>query len=276
LSSQATGKNKKSTASEYIKPRYQKERNMVFLLLQTSYKVNMSQYVLTAEHIQKQYNGNVVLKDVNMHIRRGEIYGLIGKNGAGKTTLFRILTGLIQQYNGVVSIGSSDVPRAKLGAVINAPSLFLNLSAFENMRIQAMLLGMRGDDLIKQSLQIVGLQDCKNKSVRNFSQGMTQRLKLGMALLDEPNILFLDEPLNGLDPDGIAELRELLLHLNRARGISILISSHILSELEHLAACFGILHDGEIIKEVFIQDILQSGATLEQVYMQSTKGGNLQ
>lgn len=233
----------------------------------------MNHYVLTAEHIRKEYNGNTVLRDVSLHMQKGEIYGLVGKNGSGKTTLFRILTGLVQRYNGTVSIGGAGAQRIKVSAVINSPSLFLNLSAFENMKAQALLLGMSDAGRIEQTLKTVGLENSKNKLVRNFSQGMTQRLKLGMALLENPDILILDEPVNGLDPDGIAELRELLLHLNHANGMTILISSHILSELEQVATCFGILHDGEIVKEVFIQDILQSGTTLEELYMQSTKGG---
>ena len=233
----------------------------------------MNSYVLTAEHIQKQYNGNTVLRDVSIRVKKGEIYGLVGKNGSGKTTLFRILTGLIPKYNGTVSIGEAGVKKIKVSAVINSPSLFLNLSAFENLKAQSLLLEMRDYSRIKQILKTVGLEECKNKLVRNFSMGMMQRLKLGMALLEKPDILILDEPVNGLDPDGIAELRELLLHLNHTNGITILISSHILSELEQVATCFGILHDGEIVKEVFVQDILQNGTTLEELYMQSTKGG---
>lgn len=233
----------------------------------------MRRYILTAKHIRKEYNRNTVLRDVSLHMRKGEIYGLVGKNGSGKTTLFRILTGLIQEYNGTVTIGEVGAQKIKIAAVINSPSLFLNLSAFENLKAQALLLGNYDDGQIERTLKTVGLWDCKSKLVRNFSQGMTQRLKLGMALLENPDILILDEPVNGLDPDGIAELRELLLHLNQAFGMTILISSHILSELEHVATCFGILHDGQIVKEVLIQDVLQDGTTLEKLYMQSTKGG---
>ncbi len=233
----------------------------------------MSYYALTAEHIQKDYNGKTILRDVSIHISNGDIYGLVGKNGSGKTTLLRILTGLIQKYNGTVAIGQAGVQRCKISAVINSPSLFLNLSAFENMKVQAFLLGMRDDSQIKQTLKIVDLMDCTNKLVRNFSLGMLQRLRLGIALLANPDILILDEPVNGLDPDGIAELRELLLNLNQTSGMTILISSHILSELEHVATRFGILHNGEIVKEVFLQDLLQNGDSLEELYMQSIKGG---
>ncbi|HWQ41532.1 MAG TPA: ATP-binding cassette domain-containing protein [Desulfosporosinus sp.] len=121
----------------------------------------MSHYILTAEHIQKQYNGNTVLRNVSIHIKKGEIYGLVGKNGSGKTTLFRILTGLIQRYNGTVSIGETGVQKIKVSAVINSPALFLNLSAFENMKAQALLLDMYDDSRIKQTLKTVGLADCK-------------------------------------------------------------------------------------------------------------------
>jgi ABC-type multidrug transport system ATPase subunit len=236
----------------------------------------MSNYILTAEHIQKQYNGNTVLRDVSIRIKKGEIYGLVGKNGSGKTTLLRILAGLIQRYKGTVSFfaGEAGVQEIRVSAVINSPSLFLNISAFENLKAQALLLwGMYDHARIEQTLKTIGLENCKNKLARNFSLGMIQRLKLGMALLERPDILILDEPFNGLDPNGIAELRELLLQLNRTCGITILISSHILSELEQIAACIGILHDGKIVKEVFIQDIIQKGATLEELYMQFTKGG---
>jgi ABC-type multidrug transport system ATPase subunit len=232
----------------------------------------LSNCILTAEHIQKKYGSNTVLRDVSIHINRGEIYGLVGKNGSGKTTLLRILTGQIQRYNGSVSAVDDDIPEPKVAAVINSPSLFLNLTAFENMKEQAFLLGMKDDGRIKQILKVVGLDNCNNKPVRNFSLGMTQRLKLGLALLKNPDILILDEPLNGLDPDGIADLRELLLNLNNSNGTTIMISSHILSELEQIVTCLGILHDGEIVKEASTPEIRQHGATLESLYMQYTKG----
>ncbi|MDR1000337.1 MAG: ATP-binding cassette domain-containing protein [Clostridiales bacterium] len=234
----------------------------------------MGQYILTAEHIQKKYDGQTVLHDVSIHVKQGDIYGLIGKNGSGKTTLFRILTGLIQEYGGTVSISNIDNRASRASAVINSPSLFLNMNAFENMKEQSYLLGMRGEGKIKQVLETVGLAYSNKKLVKNFSLGMTQRLKLAMALLESPDILILDEPANGLDPDGIAELRALLLRLNRTSGITILISSHILSELAQIVTCLGILHNGEIVKELSAHDILQNGTNLEKLYMQYTKGGN--
>jgi ABC-type multidrug transport system ATPase subunit len=233
----------------------------------------MNQHILTAEHIQKRYGHRTVLRDISKNVRQGDIYGLVGKNGSGKTTLFRILTGLIQSYDGKVSISQINGRPSKISAVIGAPSLFLNMSAVQNMKAQAHLLGMSDNKKIMQILRTVGLEDCGKKVVRDFSLGMTQRLKLAMALLGEPDILVLDEPSNGLDPDGIVELRELLLDLSRSNGVTLLISSHILNEMEQLATCIGILHNGEIVKEQSMHDILQNGMSLEKFYMQYTKGG---
>ncbi|MDR1542384.1 MAG: ATP-binding cassette domain-containing protein [Clostridiales bacterium] len=232
----------------------------------------MNCYSLSAEHIRKRYGGNTVLRDVSVHVKQGEIYGLVGRNGAGKTTLLRVLTGLIQEYDGMVSVGRIDSRPSKVSAVINTPALFLNLSAAENMREQSYLLGLRSDTLTAQALITVGLENCGKKPVKTFSLGMMQRLKLGMALLKSPDILILDEPANGLDPEGIAELRELLLHLNQAIGMTIMISSHILSELAQLATCLGILHNGVIVKEMSLRNFSQNGTTLEELYMQHTKG----
>lgn len=233
----------------------------------------MSCDILTGEHISKKYGRNIVLRDISIHIKRGEIYGLIGKNGSGKTTLLRILSGLIPNYGGKVTVKGIGEHLCRIAAVINSPALFLNMTAFENMKEQAILLGLHDTAKIHQTLQIVGLDDCPNRKVHDFSLGMVQRLKLGMALLENPDILILDEPVNGLDPDGIADLRDLLHYLNQEQNMTILVSSHILSELEHTASCFGILSNGEIVKEISIQDIQENNTTLEALYMHYTKGG---
>jgi ABC-type multidrug transport system ATPase subunit len=232
----------------------------------------MGQYILVGEHIQKRYGRNMVLRDVSIKVEQGEIYGLIGRNGSGKTTLFRILTGLIKAHGGNASISKINGRAGKVSAVINTPSLFLNMSAFQNMKAQAHLMDIHDECKISKALSLVGLADCRGKSVKTFSLGMAQRLKLGMALLENPDILILDEPANGLDPEGISELRELLLGLNRSKGISILISSHILSELEQMATRIGILHEGEIVKELSASEVLQNGS-LETLYMQYAKRG---
>ena len=189
----------------------------------------MNNYILSAERISKKYGGTAVLRDVSMNIKRGEIYGLIGQNGSGKTTLFRILTGLINVHGGSVTARNPDGSRCKVSAVINSPSLFLNMSAYQNMKAQATLTGISDDARIEEALKTVGLLRSGKKPVKNFSLGMAQRLKLALALIENPDILILDEPANGLDPNGISELRELLIELNRSLGITILISSHILT-----------------------------------------------
>lgn len=230
-------------------------------------------YMIAAEHIQKKYGGKRVLHDASIHVKRGDIYGLVGKNGSGKTTLLRILTGLIPTYHGTVSVGEVDGERARMSAIIHSPSLFLNLNAFENLKEQSYLLGVHDHGKIEQVLKMVGLEDNDHKLVKHFSLGMTQRLKLAMALLEDPDILILDEPVNGLDPDGIADLRKLLLRLNQISGMTILISSHILSELEQIATCFGIMHRGKIVKEISKEEDHQHESTLEELYMLYTKGG---
>ena len=233
----------------------------------------MEQAAITTARISKEYGEHIALRDVSIHVKQGEIYGLVGKNGSGKTTLFRILTGLIKDYNGNVLFGKVAGQSIRITADINSPALFLNMDARKNMKCQALLLGMHDTGHIKNMLKIAGLENCGNMPVRNFSAGMTQRLKLAMALLGNPGILILDEPLNGLDPDGIIDFRELLLHLNREKGITILISSHILSELEQIVDRFGILHDGKIVIETSAQDAIQNGNTLEELYMQYTGRG---
>ena len=230
----------------------------------------MSKNALTTENIKMQYGVSTVFKDVSIHIAQGDIYALVGKNGSGKTTLLRILTGLIKDFSGIVR--KANGIESKIAAVINDPSLFLNMSAFDNLKVQSYLLGLHEDSKIAEVLKIVGLTDSKHKPVKNFSLGMTQRLKLAMALLQKPDILILDEPMNGLDPDGIADLRELLLCLQEY-GMTILISSHILSELEQVATSFGILHEGRIVKEAAVHEVLQNGTSLEKLYMQYTREG---
>ena len=231
----------------------------------------MSNYILSAERISKNYGGNSVLRNASVKIKRGEIYGLVGKNGSGKTTLFRILTGQIQNFIGKVSVGDTDGNANRMAAVINTPSLYLNMSAAQNLKSQACLIGIHDDRKIEQTLNRVGLKHCGSKAVKDFSLGMTQRLKLAMALIDSPDILILDEPSNGLDPDGIAELRGLLLGINRTSGITILVSSHILSELEQIATRIGILHGGMVLHELDTKEIHANGTNLESVYLSLTR-----
>ncbi len=213
--------------------------------------------VIETYNLSKYYKYTAALKDVNMTLKRGDIYGLIGKNGAGKTTLMRILCGLSYPSEGGYSLfGYSDGAgvtenRKYLSAIIESPALYKNFNAEKNLKAMAILKGI--DPLspkIEELLMISGLGNTGNKKVKFFSLGMKQRLAIAMALLSDPELLILDEPINGLDPEGIVEIREMLKKLSAEKGVTILISSHILSELSHLATRYGIIDKGRLIEEV--------------------------
>lgn len=211
--------------------------------------------VIEFKHITKSYGKRKVLDDFSLTIEEGEVYGLIGKNGAGKTTAIRILLGLASPSSGEVLINGksgNDLTAEKkcIGAIIDSPSFSPYLSAFENMKATALSLGISDDELLKKELKFVGLNPDDKLKTRAFSLGMKQRLAIAMALLDEPKILVLDEPVNGLDPTGIYEVREIITKLNRERGVTVLISSHLLSELSKTATAYGVIKDGKTIKEL--------------------------
>jgi len=192
-----------------------------------------------------------VFENLQLKVPEHSIYGFLGPNGAGKTTLMRILLGLIRDYSGEVKIKGTSLKQnpyllyRKIGSLIEQPSLYLHLSAKENLLIYCHLFGCPKKN-IDDALQLVNLKDVGQKNVRQFSLGMKQRLGIAIALLHEPEILLLDEPINGLDPEGILETRELLIHLNKSRGTGIFISSHLLSELEKTVSHLGILHQGKL------------------------------
>lgn len=216
----------------------------------------MSNYILRTKQLSKQYRNNLALDEVNISIKKGEIYGFIGQNGAGKSTMLRMVTGLSLPSEGSVELFGNDNPREltiaqkRIGAIIESPAFFPNMTALENLEVHRLQKGVPGKDCITKSLELVGLNDTGKKKIKNFSLGMQQRLGLAMALLSDPEFLILDEPTNGLDPMGIVELRELLKKLNREKGLTILISSHILSELHQLATCYGIIHKGRLLEEL--------------------------
>ncbi len=223
-------------------------------------------YVLETFNLSKRYKNQWALKNVNMHVSKGDIYGFVGENGSGKTTVIRLITGLIFATEGSVNLFgvSSSSPailqeRKKVGAIVESPSIYMNMSASENLRLQCSILGIKQnvEEKVKTVLAEVGLleQYESKKCASNFSLGMRQRLGIGMALLGEPEFIILDEPMNGLDPSGIVEIRELILKLNREKQITFLISSHILSELALVATKYGIISKGKLVKEITAEQL---------------------
>lgn len=215
----------------------------------------MQEYILETLCLTKHYGTNIAVNNVNMKIVRGDIYGFIGRNGAGKTTLIRMLTGLVKPTSGEINfyqINSKNKEKGSLpniGSIIEHPALYPEFTAFENMKLRSKLLGISDEKRINKIFQKVGLIDIENKKVKNFSLGMRQRLGLALALMGNPDFLILDEPINGLDPEGIIEMRKLLKKLNEEQGITILISSHILGELSKLATRYGVINNGILVEE---------------------------
>lgn len=219
-------------------------------------------YVLTTDALGKSYRSFKALNGLSMHVPKGSIYGFIGKNGSGKTTLMRVICGLQEPTRGSYALygipyGQKNIKdaRRRMGAIVETPSLYLDMTAEENLKIQCRILGLPSYEGIKEILRLVSLEDTGKKKAKNFSLGMKQRLGIAIALLSSPDFLVLDEPVNGLDPQGIVEIRELLLKLNRERQITILISSHILDELSRLVTHYGFIDKGSIVKEISVKEL---------------------
>ena len=203
----------------------------------------MNEIILKTNNLSKSYKNFTAINQVNIQINKGDIYGLIGRNGAGKTTLMKIITTLTNKTNGEFELFNhkdNDLTQTKrrIGCLIENPAFFSNLSAYDNLKYYAIQKGITDNNQIIQSLKLVGLEDTKNKKFKNFSLGMKQRLGIAFAILDNPDFIILDEPINGLDPIGISDLRDTFKRLNEEKNITILISSHILSELYLLATRF--------------------------------------
>lgn len=212
----------------------------------------MTNYIIETHQLTKAYNKHLALDQVSIQVEKGKIYGLIGRNGAGKTTLLKILSQQIKASSGNYTIQdrpAKDLAYYSMGMMIESPGLYPYLTAYDNIRLKCEAMGIRRKNYIEGLIDLVGLAAHQSKKARNYSLGMKQRLSLALALVGDPDILLLDEPTNGLDPQGIAEFRALIQQLNQERGISIIISSHILSELSRLIDKVGILHEGCLIKE---------------------------
>lgn len=219
------------------------------------------EYVLETNQLCKHYGRFKALDRLDMHVPKGAIYGLVGKNGAGKTTLIRIISGLQEPSSGDYSLyGKKNCSRMmsarrRMGAVVETPAIYMDLTAEENLRIQYRVLGLPSYDDIPELLKLVGLEKTGRKKAGNFSLGMKQRLGIAVALAGDPDFLVLDEPVNGLDPQGIIEIRELILKLNREKQITVLISSHILDELSRIASHYGFVDQGHMVREISAKEL---------------------
>lgn len=223
------------------------------------------EYVLTTENLTKRYRDFQALGGLSMHVEKGAIYGFVGRNGAGKTTLIRLICGLQKPTEGSYTLYGRNSERddlrgvrRRMGAVVETPSIYGHLSAEDNLKEQYRVLGKPSFDGIHELLDLVGLLETGKKKARHFSLGMKQRLGIAVALAGNPDFLVLDEPINGLDPQGIIEIRELILKLNRERKITFLISSHILDELSRIATHYGFIDGGRLMREISAKELEQS------------------
>lgn len=219
-----------------------------------------TELVVKATSLVKRFEGKEVIKDCNMNVRKGTIYGFLGANGSGKTTVFKMLVGLLIPSAGEIEIlGNSssengDKILKSIGSIIETPVFYEHLSAKENLELHLSYMGVVNPD-IQNTLEMVGLNDIEDLLVSKFSLGMRQRLGIARAIIHNPKLLILDEPINGLDPLGIREMRELFLHLVKHQNMTIVISSHILSEIEHIADTIGVIVNGRIVEEVSLSSI---------------------
>ncbi|MFX3631483.1 MAG: ABC transporter ATP-binding protein [Candidatus Pristimantibacillus sp.] len=229
------------------------------------------EYLIRTNGLTKSFNGKEVVSDVNMSVRKGEIYGFLGPNGAGKTTVMRMLTNLIKPTAGGIELFNEPLTPAtyevfrRMGSIIELPVFYNKLTARQNLELHKEYMGYHDDKAVSRALDMVGLRNIDDKAVKNFSLGMKQRLAIARAIMTRPELLILDEPINGLDPSGIKEIRGLLQMLSADYGITILISSHLLSEIEQMADTIGVISNGRLIKQVSMADVRGQNAEYIEV-----------
>lgn len=233
----------------------------------------MKEYLLTTRDLTKRYGHQKAVDRVSVHIRKGAVYGLIGRNGAGKTSFLRMIAGLSRPTGGEISLfgytgKELNGVRTRVGCLIEGPGLYPNMSAYENLRTKCILLGIHRKGYEEELLRLVGLSGTGKKRAGHFSLGMRQRLGIALALVGEPDLLILDEPVNGLDPQGIVEVRETIQKLNQERNITIIISSHILEELSKIATDYGIIDRGSLIQEITREELLQRCSERIEIVME--------
>lgn len=235
-------------------------------------------YVLKTSTLSKSYGDFKALNELTMNVPKGAIYGFVGKNGAGKTTLIRLICGLQQPTSGEYTLygrksGEKEIVKARrrIGAVVETPSIYLDMTAENNLKQQYRILGLPSFDGLDEILKLVGLDKTGKRRAKNFSLGMRQRLGIAVALVGDPDFLVLDEPVNGLDPQGIIEIRELILKLNRERQVTVLISSHILDELSKLATHYGFIDNGRIVREMSAAELRAACRKCVRMQVSDTK-----
>ena len=226
--------------------------------------------------LTKQFGKHRAVDHVDLHVNRGAIYGFIGRNGAGKTTFLRMVCGLAAPTEGEIEIFGArgrelQEIRSRIGCLIEGPGLYGNMTAKENMEIKCRFCGIKRPGYIEELLDMVGLSDVGKKKTKKFSLGMKQRLGIAMALIGEPDLLVLDEPINGLDPQGIAEVRDIMLRLNRERNMTILISSHILEELSKISTDYGIIHHGCLLQELTREELKEKCSDRIEITLNQAK-----
>lgn len=218
------------------------------------------EYALKTNDLTKQYGRHKAVDRVSLQVKRGEIYGFIGRNGAGKTTFMKMACGLASPTAGELELfgasgSAANAYRGRIGCLIEAPGLYPKLNGYENLKCKCLALGIRKANYENSLLEMVGLAEAGKKKVKGYSLGMKQRLGIAMALAGEPDLLLLDEPINGLDPQGIAEMRDILLRLKEEKNMTILVSSHVLEELFKVADTFGIIHEGKLLQEISHEEL---------------------
>ena len=236
------------------------------------------EYALETSALTKRYGHFTALDGLSLHVPKGAIYGFVGRNGAGKTTLIRIVCGLQAPTAGgyaLYGVPHTDPAihraRQRMGAVVETPSIYPDMTAADNLKQQYTILGLPSYDGLQELLELVGLGNTGKKKAGDFSLGMRQRLGIAVALCGSPDLLLLDEPVNGLDPQGIVEIRELILKLNREQGITVLISSHILDELSRLATHYGFLDRGRMVKELSAEELEQASRKSLRLIVSDTR-----
>ena len=236
----------------------------------------MAEYVLRTANITKKYNNLLALDNVSVEIKRGQIYGLIGLNGAGKSTFMRAVTGLIAPTNGTIELFGESGERGlrrgrrRIGASIETPVLYMEMTAAENLEIQRRIGGVPGKESIKSVLKTVGLEDTGKKKSKDFSLGMKQRLALAKSLITNPEFVILDEPTNGLDPMGIIEMRGLIRRLAKENGLTLLVSSHLLDELAQVATHYGIIHKGQLVRQLSAEELAAQSRHFVRIITENT------